>query len=223
MKDTRYTLVIGNKNYSSWSLRPWLFMRVAGIPFQEVRIALFQPGFAEKIRQWSPAGRVPVLVAGSLTVWDSLAIIEFLAEHHPQAGAWPAHEVARARARSVCAEMHAGFPDLRAELPMNCRAVRTGLAFSDAARAQIARVLSIWRECRTAHGAGGPYLFGQFCAADAFYAPVASRFLTYQVGLDDVAREYVDAVRALPAFHEWNEAARAEPEIIDEDERGDPA
>jgi len=223
MTDPNYTLVIGNKNYSSWSLRPWLFMRVAGIPFREVRIALFEPGFSEQIRRYSAAGRVPVLVTGGLAVWDSLAIIEYLAEHHPQARAWPAHEVARARARSVCAEMHAGFANLRNELPMNCRARRKGLEFSDAARAEIARVQDIWRECRTAHGSGGPFLFGPFGAADAFYAPVAMRFETYQVALDETAREYVDALLELPALREWIDAARAEPEVIAEDERGEPA
>ncbi len=205
-----YTLVIGDKNLSSWSLRPWLLMRHAGIPFDEVKIALDQPDTQRGIREHSPAGRVPVLRAGALTIWDSLAICEFVAETHPECALWPERDEDRAVARSVCAEMHAGFPDLRDELPMEVMATHPGRGFSTAAQADIDRVCEIWRDCRESHGQSGPFLFGRFSVADAMYAPVVSRFRTYCVPLDNAGRNYCDRIWSLPAITEWCDGARRE-------------
>jgi glutathione S-transferase len=216
------TLVIGNKNYSSWSLRPWLLLRQAGIPFEEVRIPLYGPDSAAQIARYSPAGKLPVLLDGATRVWESLAICESLAERFPEAGGWPAAGPARAEARSVAAEMHAGFASLRAELPMNCRGRRDGVTPSPAALAQIERVRELWRACRERHGRGGPFLFGRFGIADAMYAPVVLRFETYGVPLAGAAREFADAILALPALREWTLAARAEPEVLEKFERGTP-
>jgi glutathione S-transferase len=216
------TLVIGNKNYSSWSLRPWLLLRQAGIPFEEVRIPLYGPDSAAQIARYSPAGKLPVLLDGATRVWESLAICEWLAERFPEAGGWPADGAARAEARSVAAEMHAGFTSLRAELPMNCRGRRDGVKPSPAALTQIERVRELWRACRERHGRGGPFLFGRFGIADAMYAPVVLRFETYGIPLAGAAREFADAILALPALREWVEAARAESEVLEKFERGTP-
>jgi glutathione S-transferase len=215
------TLVIGNKNYSSWSLRPWLFMKNTGLPFTEIRIPLFTTTMTEQIARYSPSGRVPVLLDGDLRVWESLAICEYLAERFPHAQGWPGDLKARALARAVACEMHAGFAALRAELPMNCRARRT-LQPSPAAQADIERVISLWQSCREQYGQGGPWLFGAFTIADAMFAPVASRFITYGVALPDSARDYVAALNAQPAFREWMAAAHAETEVIEEEEVGTP-
>lgn len=216
------TLVIGNKNYSSWSLRPWLFLKHIGVPFKEIRIPLFTPEMAARIAHYSPAGKVPVLLDGGLTVWESLAICEYLAERFPEAGGWPAERSARAVARAAAAEMHAGFPDLRAELAMNCRARRT-VTPSPAAQADIERIHALWRQCRDSYGQTGPWLFGTFTIADAMFAPVALRFLTYGVRLPAMSRAYVDTISADPAIQEWLQAAHAEREIIPQNERGTPA
>ena len=207
------TLVIGNKNYSSWSLRPWLAMRAAGIAFEEVVIPLYQAESKAALLAHSPAGKVPVLRHGDRVVWDSLAIIEYLAETLA-AGLWPENPAARALARAVSAEMHAGFAALRAAMPMNLRDQPSRPAGSDAVAADIERVTAIWRDCRTRFGAGAPFLFGAFSAADAMYAPVVTRFRTYGVALDPTCRAYADAVLALPAFLEWQRAARQEPWVI---------
>jgi glutathione S-transferase len=183
------TLAIGNKNYSSWSLPPWLFLKHAGIPFAEIRIPLHTRETRERISQCSPSGRVPVLLDGAVSVWESLAICEYIAERFPEARGWPADPHARAIARSVATEMHAGFAALRAELPMNCRAKRSGVVPSSAARADIERVISIWHTCRETFGQGGPWLFGAFTIADTILAPVALRFHTDGVELPDVAQE----------------------------------
>jgi glutathione S-transferase len=217
----RYTLVIGNKNYSSWSLRPWLLMRNAGIEFDELRIPLSQPDTRQRILSYSGAGKVPILLHGDLTVWDSFAICEYIAERHPQVGAWPKDPSQRARARSVAAEMHSGFAALRAELPLDCRARHRGVDVSDQARADIERIEALWTDCRLRAGAG-PWLFGDFCTADAMYAPVALRFLTYDIGLGDTAREYADSVRNLAAVRDWLSAAGSETEVINDDEHRRP-
>ena len=209
-------LIIGNKNYSSWSLRPWLAMKVAGIAFEETLISLEAPDFKARITAQSGAGKVPVLIDGDIRVWESLAILEFLAEKFPTL--WPAQEAARARARAIAAEMHAGFVPLRNHLPMNIRRPVKPRVLDDAVAANVARIDSIWSECRAQFGAGGPFLFGAFGAADAMYAPVVWRFHTYAVKVSATAHSYMDAVIGLPASREWREAAREEPWVLPHDE-----
>jgi glutathione S-transferase len=215
------TLVIGNKNYSSWSLRAWLFLKHTGAPFREIRIPLDQPDTRLRIAQHSPAGRVPVLIDGDLTVWDSLAICEYLSETVLDGGGWPADARVRAVARCISAEMHSGLQALRNELPMNCRA-RRKVVPSAAASADIARVLAIWESCRSRHAADGPWLFGRFSVADAMYAPVAFRFQTYGVSMAGNAERYAKALLAHPAMVEWAAAGRAETEVVPSDEAGTP-
>lgn len=206
------TLVIGNKNYSSWSLRPWLAMKVLGIEFDEVRIPLYQPESKTVILRYSPAGKVPCLVDGSIRVWDSLAILEYLAETHRDL--WPEAPAARALARSVCAEMHSGFSNLRQHMSMNIRKRHPGKGRTPESEAEARRVIDIWGDCRTRFGAAGPFLFGRFSAADAMYAPVVLRFRTYDFDLPAVARPYSDTILALPAMREWIEAAERESESL---------
>jgi len=215
-------LVIGNKAYSSWSLRPWLLLREAGIAFEEIRIPLYTPESPRRIRELSPSGRVPLLIDGDIKVWDSLAICEWVNERFPQTRGWPEAPAARAMARSVSAEMHSGFADVRTELPMNVRGRRTGVTPSPAARAAIERILEIWRECRERFGAGGSFLFGRFGIADAMFAPVVTRFATYGIELTGAARDYSAAVQALPSLRAWIEDARAETEVVPSSERGTP-
>jgi glutathione S-transferase len=205
-------LIIGNKNYSSWSLRPWLAMKVAGIAFTEQRIALYQPASKEKILAYSPAGRVPCLVDGDLRIWDSLAICEYLAER--QAGLWPRDASARAQARSISAEMHSGFASLRTHMSMNIRKRHPGKGRTPEVLADIARIAGMWSDCRAKHGAGGAFLFGGFSIADAMYAPVVLRFRTYEVELPPPARAYAEAVLALPALKAWMADAEAETETL---------
>ena len=207
------TLVIGNKAYSSWSLRPWLLLRRAGVAFEEVRVPLYRDDSPAALRRWSPAGKVPVLIDGDLTIWESLAIVEYLAERFPDACGWPRDAAARAVARAASSEMHAGFAALRAEMPFNCRQRRRVTA-SAAAVADIARVQALWGECRARFGGGGPWLFGAFGPADAMFAPVALRFLTYGVALDATARAYVETVAADAAVQAWIAAGRLEREVI---------
>jgi len=209
-----YTLVIGNKNYSSWSLRPWLAMRQAGVPFREVRIPLYTPESKAQIRSYSPSGKVPCLVDGTLAVWDSLAICEYLAERHPQLELWPADPRARASARSMSAEMHSGFQNLRSNMSMNCRKHFPGMGRTVEVAGEIERIQRSWGEARDKHGAGGPFLFGRFSIADAMYAPVVLRFRTYAVQLNPVSRAYADAILALPAIQQWLADAEAETEVI---------
>ena len=209
-------LIIGNKNYSSWSLRPWLAMKVAGIAFDEVLISLDAPDFKAQVTARSGAGKVPVLIDGDIHVWESLAILEYLAEKFP--GLWPAQEIARAHARAIAAEMHAGFLPLRRQLPMNIRRPVKERTLDDAAASDVSRIGAIWNECRMKFGGGGPFLYGAFCAADAMYAPVVWRFHTYAVKVSAIARAYMDAVMALPASHQWREAARREPWVLPHDE-----
>jgi glutathione S-transferase len=196
-------LYIGNKCFSSWSLRPWMALKMAGIAFVEEVIRLRQPDTKAKILKVSPHGKVPLLVHGEVKVWESLAILDYIADAFPQAKLWPADPVARGLARSVAAEMHGGFADLRNQWGMNLRKPRTHKPLVDAAIAQGARIEAIWEECRAKHGAGGPFLFGQFTCADAMYAPVVSRFHTYGGELSPVTQAYCDAMLATPAMREW--------------------
>lgn len=209
-----YTLIIGNKNYSSWSLRPWLLMRQAGVPFTEVRIALYTPESKARVREYSPSGKVPCLIDDGLAIWDSLAICEYLAERHPDHRLWPADPMARAIARSVSAEMHSGFAHLRSNMAMNCRGSFPGVGRTVEVAGEIERLQRMWADCRARFGSSGPFLFGQFCAADAMYAPVALRFRTYAVQLNQVCRQYSDALLGLPALQEWLSEALAEAEVI---------
>lgn len=210
------TLYIANKNYSSWSLRPWLLLKQAGIDFEEVFIPLGEPGpdRGVRIRPHSPSGKVPALRHGSLVVWESLAIAEYVAELHPAAQLWPEDRAARAVARAVSAEMASGFSNMRAALSMNIRRKLTNYKVSDGAAVDVARVQEIWRTCRESYGQGGPFLFGRFSIADAMYAPVVTRFQTYGVAVDDGARAYMEAVSALPAMQAWVAAAHEEPHVI---------
>jgi glutathione S-transferase len=208
------TLVIGNRNYSSWSMRAWLVLTVAGLTFTEKVIPLDEAGTHDRIREHSAAGLVPVLHHGDTTVWDSLAISEYVAELCPGAGLWPEDAAVRAVARAVSAEMHAGFAELRARMPMNVRARTSMEADGPELAVEIARIREIWRRCREDFGAGGEYLFGGFTIADAMYAPVVSRFRTYGVALDGRARAYADAVWDHPAVAGWAAGAEAEPQVI---------
>ena len=209
------TIIIGNKNYSSWSLRPWLAARAGGIAFDEVLIPLYGPGSKEAILGHSEAGKVPVLHHRAVTVWESLAICEYLAETFPEARLWPADTAARAVARAVSTEMHNGFLPLRRHLQMNIRRPPSPRDRPPEVAADIDRICAIWRDCRTRFGAGGDLLFGRFTIADAMYAPVVSRFRSYCVPLGPAESAYCDAVTALPAMREWDAASRAEPMVIE--------
>jgi glutathione S-transferase len=210
------TLVIGNKNYSSWSMRPWIGMKAAGIAFTDRVISLDDPDFKSKLRKLTPAGKVPVLIDGDLHVWESLAILDYVADKFPAAGLWPQDMAVRARARSIAAEMHAGFLPLRRHCPMNIwRPVRPRALPPDVV-ANVTRIDTMWRECL--ERSGGPFLFGAWSAADAMYAPVVSRFHTYDVGVTKPSRRYMEAIMALPAWAEWTRAALAEPWVLPQDE-----
>ena len=207
-------LVVGNKNYSSWSMRPWLALRGCDIAFDETVIPLYTDDPADKARilKHSPAGKVPILIDGAVTVWDSLAIIEYVAERYPEKKPWPDDVAARAHARSVCAEMHSGFMALRNECGMNLHRPVRAVALSADAKANVARIEEIWRDCRTRYG--GPFLFGRFGAADAMYAPVVHRFRTYAIEVSPETRAYMDTMMALPAFQEWTRDGIAETMLI---------
>ncbi|HEY6996238.1 MAG TPA: glutathione S-transferase family protein [Xanthobacteraceae bacterium] len=211
-------LVIGNKNYSSWSFRPWIAMKVAGIAFEEEVISLDAADFKQRVSKVSGTGKVPALADGGVKVWESLAILEYLGETFPQARLWPADPAARAHARAIAAEMHAGFVPLRRHLPMNMWRPVIRRELTPEARANVRRIEDMWTDCRTRFGAGGPFLFGGFGAADAMYAPVVSRFHTYAVDIGPMARAYMDAVMALPAWQQWRTAALGEPWVLPEDE-----
>lgn len=203
-------LVIGNKNFSSWSLRPWLALKHCEVPFEEEVIALDQPDTAERIRKHSPSGRVPTLIDGDLTLWDSIAICEYLNEKFPQRQLWPADPKKRAVARSVSAEMHSGFAALRTHHPMKFKNDLPSSMLRDDVKADVARIDEIWTTCREKYGQGGPFLFGAFSIADAMYAPVVSRCRTYHLPLGKVAQVYADLIWNLPAMQQWLEASRAE-------------
>ena len=213
------TLVIGNKNYSSWSLRAWFALRHAGIPFTERLIPLSDENRDAAIAAVSPSRRVPVLLHGERTIWETLAILEYAHELFPEAGLWPADRDARDAARAVANEMHAGFGALRTHMPMNLRRLDLkGKGRGPGVADDIARVCEIWRDCRGRYGGGGDFLFGAFGAADAMFAPVVTRLDTYGVDLDETCAAYSHAVLALPAFVEWRDAGISEPWIVAEDE-----
>ncbi len=209
------TLVIGNKNYSSWSLRPWLLLRQAGTPFEEIRLALGR----DDLSKYSPSGLVPVLKHGALAIWDSLAIAEYLAEQFPEKELWPRDVEARAMARSVSAEMHSGFTHLRTHMNMNCRSHFPGKGMTPEVAKDIQRIQQIWQDCRSRFGDGGPFLFGAFSIADAMYAPASFRFISYAVTLSPVAETYVRTLQDLPAMQEWLAAAKEESEVIEQYEQ----
>lgn len=211
-------LVIGNKNYSSWSLRPWMALTVAGIPFRETVIPLDTPETPTLIATHSRAGRVPVLHHGRSTVWESLAIMEYVAELFPERNLWPKPLTARAIARSVSNEMHAGFGALRSACPMNLRRPRKSISLSEAVMKDVRRIEEIWRECRQRFGKGGRYLFGKFSIADAMYAPVVTRFDTYAIDVADDTRAYMETILTCQAFLAWKEAALQESWVVPADE-----
>jgi glutathione S-transferase len=214
-------LVIGNKNYSSWSMRPWLALRANRIAFEEVFIPLYT-GEADKkkILSFTRSGKVPVLIDGDVTIWDSLAIIEYAAERFAEARLWPEDRAGRAHARSISAEMHSGFAALRNECGMNLHRPVGAIPLSAQARADIARVEQIWAECRERYGKFGPFLFGSFGGADAMFAPVVHRFRTYAIAVAPQAQGYMEAMMSLPAFQEWTRAALAETLVIEKFETG---
>jgi glutathione S-transferase len=213
------TLVIGNKNYSSWSLRPWILMKQLGLDFQELLIPLYRPETRDEIEKHCPSGKVPVLRHGDLTVWDSLAICEYISELTGRG--WPAQARARAVARSVCAEMHSGFANLRSEWPMNARARNRRTPMTPNLEADIDRVDVIWNDCRVRFGTGGgPWLFGEYSIADAMYAPVVLRFNTYGAQISETARWYMAAVIEDASMQEWVQAAQIEPWKLQSSEIG---
>ena len=205
----KLTLVIGNKNYSSWSLRAWLALKQTGESFQEMRLPLHTPEFEKEIVKYSPSGKVPCLIDGDAVVWESLAICEYLAERFPKANLWPKGSKARAFARAISNEMHAGFIALRKNCPMNIRE-QIKKEISGDVQADIDRITTIWREAREKFGESGPFLFGHFTVADAMYAPVVMRFITYGVSVDPVSKSFMDAILSLPAMKGWIHAARKE-------------
>jgi glutathione S-transferase len=209
-------LVIGNKNYSSWSMRPWLALRANNIAFDEIFIPLYT-GAADKQRilSFSHSGKVPALIDGDVTIWDSLAIIEYVAEKFPEIRLWPEDRASRAHARSISAEMHSGFAALRNECGMNLHRPVGAIALSDEARGNIARIEQIWLECRARYGTSGPFLFGAFGGADAMFAPVVHRFRTYAIEVAAEAKAYMATMMSLPAFQEWTSAGLAETIVID--------
>lgn len=212
-------LVIGNKNYSSWSLRPWLLLRHFELPFEEVSVALFTAGYQDELAKYSPTLRVPVLREGNYTIWDSLAICEYVSEKHLNARAFPADIMERALCRAYCSEMHSGFMAIRSEMPMNCRA-RKRLQVSAAAEAECRRVEQLFAEARARFAGGGEYLFGQFSVADCMYAPLVMRFMTYGIELSAPGREYMETMLQNPALIAWIEAAGNESQVLPDFELG---
>ncbi len=215
-----FTLVIGNKNYSSWSLRPWYLLKKFDIEFDEHHLIFDTPEFYATLETYSVANKVPVLLDNGQTIWESLAICEYLADKFPNKNMWPVDNAKRAHARSIASEMHAGFGALRNAMPMNCRASGRNVDVDDAVQKDIDRIFAIWRECRDAHAASGPWLFGEFSIADAMYAPVASRFRTYGVPLEKAEGDYVDVVLNDPVYQEWLADSKAEAEVVEHEEVG---
>ena len=208
------TLIIGNKNYSSWSLRPWIAMKVAGIEFDERVIPLYEPGSREQVLKFSPAGKVPVLIDGDMAVWESLAILEYLAEKFPKADLWPADARERSHARVVANEMHGGFMPLRRNCPMNMWLPAKQRPQGDEVMDNVRRIDVLWSDCRARYGQNGPFLFGAFGAADAMYAPVVARLHSFGLAVGPASRGYMDAVMGLPAWREWGAAALKEPWVM---------
>jgi glutathione S-transferase len=211
-------LYIGNKNYSSWSFRPWIAMKVAHIPFEETVISLNASDFKPRLLEVSGAGKAPTLVDDDVKVWESLAILEYLADNFPAAGLWPVDIKARTHARVIANEMHAGFIPLRKHCPMNFWRTVKPRELTPEAVANVQRIDALWSDCRARFGKNGPFLFGRFTAADAMYAPIVSRFHTYAIEVGAASRAYMAAVMALPAWAEWKEAALKEPWVLPEDE-----
>jgi len=214
-------LVVGNKNYSSWSMRPWVLARQAQIAFEEVQLKFDEAGGGLRVAgidPYSPARKVPVLLVDGEPVWDSLAICETVAEMHPAKQLWPEDQSARRVARSICAEMHSGFQALRGAMVMNIRSRHPGKGRTPQSEKDIERVIAIWTSCRGRFGGGGEFLFGRFSVADAFYAPVVMRFRTYGVEVPRPAKDYCAAVESLAAVREWMDAARKEMEFVAADE-----
>lgn len=209
-------LVIGNKNYSSWSMRPWLALRANDIAFEEIFIPLYtDEADKQRILDFTHSGKVPALIDGDVTVWDSLSIVEYVAERFPEARLWPEDRASRAHARSISAEMHSGFMALRGECGMNLHRPIRAIALSADARANVARIQEIWIECQQRYGKLGPFLFGNFGAADAMFAPVVHRFRTYAIAVAPEAQAYMETMMALPAFQEWTRAGLAETLVIE--------
>jgi glutathione S-transferase len=213
-------LVVGNRNYSSWSLRAHMALAMAGIPFEEKMVRMFVLSYAPAMAKYNAAGKVPVLVHNGQSVWDTLAIIEFAAETWPAKTIWPKNKKARALARSISAEMHSGFQALRNACPMNLRRANKlpPGGVSEAVAKDVARIEAIWGQCRKTYGKGGPFLFGKFTAADAMFAPVCARIDTFTIPVSRASRAYVDAILATPAFQQWKKESEKEPWIIEEDE-----
>lgn len=213
-------LIIGNKNYSSWSLRPWLALKAFGVPFEEVQLALFTDNFYSELAKHSPVGKVPVLVDGDINVWDSLAICEYLNENHLANRGWPENKSLRAEARSFVAEMHSGLFAVRGEMPMNCRGKRK-IVLSEAAQKEVAWLDNAWIKLRTQNEIKGDYLFGEFSLADAFFAPVVFRFATYGIEISEPSKDYLKTMLAHPAMQEWFQDASKEEAVIDVAEVGE--
>lgn len=211
-------LVIGNKNYSSWSLRGWFVLKHLDIEFEEIRVPLYSEGYKEKLYQYSGSGKVPVYIDGNTPIWDSLAICEYLAEQHSQL--WPFDSLCRATARSISAEMHSSFTALRSEMPMNCRATNRSVKLSRQAKSDVSRIEDIWASCTNAYRDGGPWLFGTFSIPDVMYAPVASRFKTYGIVLNDAATAYQNTVLSDPNIQQWHADSKEEPEVLEHAEFG---
>jgi glutathione S-transferase len=212
------TLIIGNKNYSSWSLRPWFFLKQSKIPFAEKRVALYTDTADQEMAPYFSDFKVPVLQDGDRVVWDSLAILEYVSENYLDSSGWPADTGARAMARSVSAEMHSSFNSLRSELPMNCRKTFTGFTASAAAQQDIQRIKALWQRCRTEYGSRGDWLFGEYSIADAMFAPVVLRFVTYRVDLNALENAYAQKTLNNPYIIQWMDAGRQETEIIEASE-----
>lgn len=212
------TLIIGNKNYSSWSLRPWVFMKQHQIDFEEKRVALFTETTNEELSQYNSDFKVPILKDGDLVVWDPLSILEYISEQYLESRGWPRDVNARAIARSVSSEMHSSFVSVRHELPMNCRKKFHNIKLTPDAEREIERIKTLWRKCRTKFGDEGEWLFGEYSIADAMFAPVALRFDGYSIPLGDAEEAYVQSIMKQPSIVEWVAAGNAEKEVIEEDE-----
>ena len=210
---TELTLVIGNKNYSSWSLRPWLALKQTGTDFKEVRLPLHTAEFEREVVKYSPSGKVPCLIDGDIKVWESLAICEYLAEKFPKAKLWPEDSKARAFARSISNEMHGGFMGLRKNCPMNIRE-RIKKELPEEVQLDVKRIAEIWNEARSQFGKDGPFLFGHFTIADSMYAPVVTRFVTYDIKVDPVSKSFMDTILSIPAMKAWISAAEKEEEVL---------
>jgi glutathione S-transferase len=215
---SKLLLIIGNKNYSSWSLRPWVFLKQFKIEFEEKRIALFTETTDNELSEYGSDFKVPVLKDGELTLWDSLSILEYLSENHLDSNGWPLDSSARAIARSVSAEMHSSFINVRNELPMNCRKTFQDIQLSLAAKKEVERIKFLWRTCRAKFGTEGEWLFGAYSIADAMFSPIALRFAGYNIPLDGIEKAYVNSVLNQPCIKEWIEAGKLEKEVIDADE-----